>query len=224
MPDNPEQLILELDLAPRLTEEDFLVGSSNQIGWDLITGWPEWSDSIAILVGPEGSGKTHLASIWQSRTDALNLNPGEIKPDMVYEFRHQKALIIEDIDKTAFDENMLFHLLNLVRISRISVLITARSKPQSWHIKTKDLLSRLRMAPVFELKPPDDPLLRAVIVKLFLDRQLVIDTEIVEYLARRIERSFAKAKEIVALLDKEAMKSGRRITRPMVSQIMKTMM
>ena len=98
-------------------------------------------------------------------------------------------------------------------------MITAAKAPDQWGLRTPDLLSRLRLSPAVALDAPDDALLRAVLVKLFVDRQLVVDTSVVEFLTLRIERSLARAREVVEALDQEALSRGRRITRAMAAEI-----
>jgi chromosomal replication initiation ATPase DnaA len=131
------------------------------------------------------------------------------------------ALAIEDADRSEFDEAALFHLLNLAREQSAFVLITARKPPASWPISLPDLASRLRALPVVTLDPPDDALLAAVLVKQFADRQLAVDERLIEFLVRRIERSFAAAQAAVAELDHEAMRLKRPVSRALAAEILR---
>ncbi len=131
------------------------------------------------------------------------------------------ALLIEDCDRAHGHEDALFHLLNAARERRTFVLLTARTVPGDWGLVTPDLLSRLRLAPVAELRSPDESLLRAILVKLFVERQIVIDTTVIEYLVTRIERSVGAAREVVEALDREALERGRRITRPLAAEVLR---
>jgi chromosomal replication initiation ATPase DnaA len=131
------------------------------------------------------------------------------------------AVLVEDADRAPLVEAELFHLINLILSGQGYLAITARAWPDAWGVQIKDLLSRLRLAPAIEIGEPDDALIRAVLVKLFLDRQLVVDTSVVEYLANRIERSLDAARNVVALLDKEALAAGRAITRPMAADVLR---
>jgi chromosomal replication initiation ATPase DnaA len=131
------------------------------------------------------------------------------------------AILLEDADSAKRVENELFHLLNLVREAGTHLAITARQWPDSWGLSTADLLSRLRLAPAVEIGEPDDALVRAVLVKLFVDRQLVVDTSVVEYLAVRIERSLDAARAIVEALDREALAQNRPITRPIAIDVLR---
>jgi chromosomal replication initiation ATPase DnaA len=129
--------------------------------------------------------------------------------------------LLEDADAAPKVENELFHLLNLVRESDTYLVVTARRWPDSWGLATRDLLSRLRLAPAIEIGEPDDALVRAVLVKLFVDRQLVVDTSVVEYLALRIERSLDAARAVVEELDREALALRRPITRPVAADVLR---
>jgi chromosomal replication initiation ATPase DnaA len=131
------------------------------------------------------------------------------------------ALVLEDLAEGRFDQRALFHLLNLAREEGAFVLITARSAPAGWRLEVPDLASRLRALPVVTVTAPDDALLRAVIVKLFADRQLVVDESLVAYLVTRIERSFAAARAAVDALDREALRLKRPVTRALAGELLR---
>ena len=219
MTEAPKQLTLELPLEPRFGREDFLVSPSNERAYGLIERWPDWPDTILLLEGPKGSGKSHLAAIWAAQSHGWTVDAFEVGTDRVPHLVSNGALVIEDLHSAGGDEPALFHLLNLARERRAYVLITTAVAVGELPIRTPDLKSRLRLAPSVSLDPPDDALLRAVLVKLFIDRQLVVDTTVVDFLAVRIERSLAAAAEAVASLDREALSRGRRITRPMAAEL-----
>ena len=219
MTEAPKQLTLELPLEPRFGREDFLVSPSNERAYALIERWPDWPDTILLLEGPKGSGKSHLAAIWAAQAHGWTVDAFEVGTDRVPHLVSNGALVIEDLHSAGGDEPALFHLLNLARERRAYVLITTAVAVGELPIRTPDLKSRLRLAPSVSLDPPDDALLRAVLVKLFIDRQLVVDTTVVDFLALRIERSLAAAAETVAALDREALSRGRRITRPMAAEL-----
>ena len=214
-----EQLAFDLALEPRFGAEDFLVGASNEQAYGLIEAWPNWPDQIVTLIGPPGSGKSHLAAIWATNAHAWTLDAAHVSMERVPYLVSNRARVIEDIDRGERDDAALFHLLNLAREQKAFILITASSPAGSWNIATPDLLSRLRLAPSATIDPPDDALLKAVLVKLFVDRQLVVDTQVVDALALRIDRSLAMAGEVVAALDRAALERGRRITRHLAMQI-----
>lgn len=210
---------LALDHAERLGREDFLAGPSNTAGLALVESWPDWGDTMAALVGPEGAGKSHLAAIWAVRSKAPIVRAAALPDAGTPGLLDAGALAVEDLAPGGFDETALFHLLNLARQQRAFVLLTARTPPAGWAIELKDLASRLRALPVVALAPPDDALLRAVIVKLWADRQIAVDEALVSYVANRIERSFAAARAAVIALDREALRQQRPVTRALAAEL-----
>jgi len=217
----PRQLALALPHGESLTRDNFMEGPANAAGLALIERWPDWPSRIVSLVGPEGSGKTHLAAIWAERTGARSAAARSLTAAAVPAALATGALVIEDLKPSEFDERSLFHLMNLAREEKAFVLITARTPPTAFPVELRDLRSRLRAVPVVTLLPPDDHLLRALIVKFCADRQLSVDESVVSFLAARIERSFVAARTIVELLDTEGLRRGRPVTRALASELLR---
>jgi chromosomal replication initiation ATPase DnaA len=215
----PRQLALALDHTESFAREDFLSGPSNAKALALIDMWPGWPHRSVMLTGPEGSGKSHLAAIWAQAAGARLTAARALDEALVPGALATGALVVEDIVDGAFDERALFHLLNLAREDDAFVLLTARTAPVRSTIR--DLGSRLKALPIVALAPPDDALLRALLVKLFADRQLAVDESLIGYVALRIERSFAAARAVVARLDEEAMRQKRPLTRALAAEIMR---
>jgi chromosomal replication initiation ATPase DnaA len=215
----PRQLVLALDHAISFAREDFLPGPSNAAALALIDRWPDWPDRIVVLVGPEGSGKSHLAAIWAQVTGARILSAKLLGETDIPAAFATGALVVEDLEPAGLDERALFHLINLAREEGVDVLFTARSSPAGFSVSIRDLGSRLRVLPVAALAAPDDSLLRSLIVKLAADRQLAVDEELVSYLANRIERSFAGARAAVLRLDEEALRQHRPVTRALAAEL-----
>ena len=216
---SPRQLVLALNHTESFAREDFLAGPSNAAARTLIERWPDWPDRVMALIGPEGSGKSHLASIWAEATGARVL-AAKLLPDIDLPSAFATgALVVEDLEPAGLDERALFHLLNLAREEGAYVLLTARSALAGFPMSIRDLGSRLRALPAVALAAPDDALLRSLIVKLAADRQLAVDEALVNYLVNRIERSFAGARAAVALLDTEAMRQHRPVTRALAADL-----
>lgn len=220
-PSRPRQLALALPHRESFARDDFLEGPGNAAALALIDSWPDWPARAMLLVGPEGSGKSHLAAIWATEagarlTAATALDAREVPAALA-----TGALVVEDAVAGGFDERALFHLLNLAREEAAFVLITSRTAPAAMPVVLRDLASRLRALPAVTLAAPDDALLRAVLVKLCADRQMTVDEGVVGYLAARIERSFAAARRTVERLDAEALRLARPVTRALAASVLR---
>jgi chromosomal replication initiation ATPase DnaA len=215
----PRQLAFALPHAESLTRDNFLEGPANATALGLIESWPEWPARTMLLVGPEGSGKSHLAAVWAEQAGARSTAAHALSAAAVPAALATGALVVEDLKAGDFDERALFHLLNLAREEQAYLLITARTPPSSIEVELRDLRSRLRALPVVSLAEPDDLLFRALIVKFCADRQLAVDESVVGYLATRIERSYAAARHAVDQLDREALRLGRPATRALAAEL-----
>jgi chromosomal replication initiation ATPase DnaA len=219
---HPRQLAFVLPHAESFTREDFLGGPANVAGLALVDSWPDWPNRIMLLLGPEGSGKSHLASIWAEQAGARAISAHALTAAAVPGALATGALVVEDLKSRDVDERALFHLLNLAREDGAFVLITARTAPAVFEIDLQDLRSRLRAIPSVALLPPDDHLFRALIVIFCADRQLGMDEAVVGYLTTRIERSYAAARRVVEFLDSEALRLGRPVTRALAAELLRS--
>jgi chromosomal replication initiation ATPase DnaA len=216
---SPRQLALALDHAESFARDDFLEGPSNAAALALIESWPDWPAPVVALVGPPGSGKSHLASIWAEQAGARVNSARALTIDQVPAALATGALVVEDLTAGDCDEHALFHLLNLAREEAANVLITAAERLTAGGFLLHDLASRLRALPVVTLDPPDDHLLRGVLGKLFADRQLAVDEPLLTFLISRIERSLSAARKAVEALDREALRRGRPVNRALAAEL-----
>lgn len=215
----PRQLLLALDHSVSFAREDFLRGPSNTAAFNLVDRWPDWPDRIVALIGPQGSGKSHLATIWAEAAGARVLSAKLLpQTDLPAAFA-TGALVLEDLEFEGLDERALFHFLNLAREQSAYVLISSRSPLTTFPVTIRDLASRMRALPSVALAAPDDALLRALIIKVAIDRQIAVDEALVSYLANRIERSFIAAHLAVRRLDEEAMRQHRPVTRALAAEL-----
>jgi chromosomal replication initiation ATPase DnaA len=217
----PRQLAFALPHAESFSRDDFLEGPANAAALALIDAWPDWPNRLMLLVGPEGSGKSHLSAIWAEQAGARSTAAHALTATEVPGALATSALVIEDLKPSNCDERALFHLMNLAREEQAFVLMTARLPPSASDFELRDLRSRLRAVPVVTLMPPDDSLFRALIVKFCADRQISIDESVVSYLATRIERSFAAARQAVERLDAEGLRLGRPVTRALAAELLR---
>ena len=209
-----QQLRLQLERAATHAREDFVASQCNAVALAALDSWPNWHAGQLALVGPEGSGKTHLAKAWASRVGAVIVSRGAIDlPNL-----RGQAVLFEDTDRAAADD-LLFHLLNMAE-SGGSLLITARTTPRSWPTKLADLRSRLNALPVAQIQAPDDVVLEGVLRKFFRDLNIRPTEDVYPYLVRRIERSVPAARDVVSRLDEAADAEQREITLALARQIL----
>lgn len=214
----PRQLVLDLSHRQALGEEDFLVSRSNAAAVELIDRWPAWPHPACVVVGPQGSGKSHLANVWRLRSGAGLVGAAGLSDPLVAALPDGACVVVEDLDRGVGNEQALFHLLNRARESRLSVLLTSRGAPGELAVGIPDLRSRLRALPVAALDLPDEALLKAVLVKLFCDRQLNVEPAVIDYLSLRMERSMEAASRVVAAVDRLALATHRKVTRPLAAE------
>jgi chromosomal replication initiation ATPase DnaA len=215
----PAQIPLDFPLRPSFAREDFLPAACNASALAMIEKWPDWPARLLLLLGPPGSGKSHLAAIWARRAAAREAEPQKLLTLDSLAEQGPAALLVDGLESVQ-DETALFHLLNFANENNVFLLMSARRAPREESVRLPDLLSRLRRAPVVEIGPPDDQLMRAVLEKLFRDRQLSVDSALVDYVALRLERSLDAARVFVRELDREALARGRRVTRPLAAEVL----
>lgn len=220
----PDQLTLPLAHRPRQGRENFLVSDSNRAPWRAAT---EGILRQFVLSGPEGAGKTHLASIWGEATAAVRLSAMDMTEQRQAQLLGAPAVVIEDVDRLAAlpgparrqVETLMFHLFNVAMADDSGLLLTGRSGPGHWRIDTPDLASRVSALPHVAIAPPDDMLLSSILNKLFADRQLTAGADVISYLLVRMERSFAAAEDLVDRLDRLALARRRPITRRLAREL-----
>ncbi|MCR9120924.1 MAG: DnaA/Hda family protein [Phyllobacteriaceae bacterium] len=216
------QMLLDLGRAPSLTREDLIVTDANRDAAALVDRWPGWASPFAVIAGGPGSGKTHLASVWQSVSGAhAMVDPQRPSAADLDAAQAGTPILCDGLTPEGLDEAAFFHLLNAVRGAGGSILITAETAPSGWSLATPDLMSRFRAATVASLGLPDDDLLRAVAVKLFADRQVAVDPSVVAYLLPRLERSLSALADIVVRLDEVALARKMSITRPLAAEVLR---
>lgn len=212
------QLTFDLAQRPALGAEDFLISSANRTAAAVVDRWPDWPQASMLVVAPARAGKTHLANVWRLKSGAERLEASTLSEDDIAFSRG--ALLVEDLHDGIADERVLFHLLNLVRERKLSMLLTSRAPAGELSVKLPDLRSRLRALPFVTIDNPDEALLKAVLVKHFSDRQLLVDPHVVNYIALRMEQSMQAAADIVEAIDRASMSLQRKVTRALAAEVL----
>jgi len=217
------QLRLKLDRTPTFRREDFIASETTAEALAVLDSWPAWRGGALALVGPSGSGKTHLATAWATSAGAQPLDPASAVSVADLDRLAGRPVLVESADAAGADPawgETLFHLINMAAQSGGGLLLTARSLPTAWPAALPDFCFCLNALPVAVLGEPDDAVLQALLARFFRERNIRPSEDLLPYLAHRIERSVAKAREIVARLDEMADAQQRPITKALARQIL----
>ena len=218
-----KQLPFDFECRPSLGGEDFLVASSNHEAVAWLDNWPNWPSPLLILYGPPGCGKTHLSNVFMASTGAVCLTPAIMRDSNLDGlFNSQKFFVVDDKEINTFhnfSEISLFHFYNNLIIQGGYMLITAESHPVNWDFELADLSSRVKASQAIGIGMPDDDLIKVVLVKLFSDRQVRVETSVIEYITRRIERSFDEVRKFVQCANELALVEKKGITLAVARQV-----
>lgn len=219
-----DQLIFDLPAtAVALGPEDFFVSKANFNAYETLQDWRDWPERKLALIGPKGSGKTHLCQVFVQETGAViyqarDLAGAELAPPPV------PYVIIEDVEELPSEaEDWLFHLHNHLKSEGGYLLLTSHTAPNGWDTALPDLASRLQAIQVVTVDDPDDALLTAVITKLFLDLQVSPTPTAIGYLVTRVERSFDALHRVVKAINDASLREKREITRSLVAEVLDKM-
>lgn len=218
----PEQLAFPLPRLEARGRDAFFVAPANALAVRQIEGWRDWPARKLVLTGPEGSGKSHLARVWATLAGAEVVEARALTPASIPALA-ERPVAVEDADRVAGQpaaETALLHLHNMVLANGRSLLVTARRAPGQWRLGLPDLRSRIEATATATLEAPDDALLAAVLVKLFADRQISPPPRLIDYCVRRMERSFAAARRLVAAIDARALATGRPLGTALAAEVL----
>ncbi|MBB05760.1 MAG: chromosomal replication initiator DnaA [Pseudooceanicola sp.] len=216
-----EPLPMDHPRLPGLSRDDFVVAPSNAVALAMLDSWRDWPRGKLVLTGPSGSGKTHLAHIWAAEVGARVLDAHDLTSEDVPALA-AAPLALDDVDAALppATEEALFHLHNLIHANAQPLLLTGKRSVATWPLRLPDLRSRVQGAQSAVLKAPDDVLLSALLVKLFAERQLQVASTVIEYLIKRMDRSFDAAGRIVAALDRASLAERRTITVRLAGEVL----
>jgi DnaA regulatory inactivator Hda len=216
----PRQIPLDLGYRPAVGRDDFFVapGNADAVAW--IDRWPQWPAHALALFGPSGCGKTHLAHVFAARASAKVMAIKDVNAASLATVVDSTRAIVLEYSDAPFDESAVFHLYNALQQTNGWLLFTGRDAPARWDVTLPDLKSRLSSLQAVRIEPPDDDTMQAVLVKLFADRQINVGPDVVAYLSRHMERTFAQARHIVELADRESLAGQRAVTVPLVKSLL----
>jgi chromosomal replication initiation ATPase DnaA len=196
-----DQLILKFPSHQAYKKEDFYVSPSNQKAYDFINSWPKWIKRTVNIFGPSGSGKSHLASILKSKTSCLQIETKKLSDEIFFKFKTKETLIIENLDRKV-SEKLLFSLWNIALQDNKYLLITSKKPINSVKFKLRDLTSRVTSSIIIGINLPSDDLISVILAKNFSDKQIKVEKKHIDYIMKRIDRSYEKISQFILTLDK----------------------
>jgi len=215
-----DQLILKFPEHRAYKKEDFYVSPSNEEAFDFISSWPKWIKRIINIFGPAGSGKSHLASILKSKTKCLETSPKDLNEEIISEFKTKEVLIIENFNEKV-PEQLLFSLWNTALQDNKYFLINSIKPISSYKFKLPDLVSRIKSSLSIGIKLPSDDLISAIIAKNFSDKQIIVEEKHIDYIIKRIDRSYEKISQFILTLDSYSLKKGSPFGLKMIKEVLK---
>ena len=215
-----DQLILKFPTHHAYKKEDFYVSPSNQEAYDFINSWPKWIKRIVNIFGPSGSGKSHLTSILKSKTSYLQVDSKQLNEKIFIKFKTKEALIIENLEES-ISEKLLFSLWNIATQDNKYLLITSVKPISSYKFKLRDLISRVNSSLIIGINLPSDDLISVILAKNFSDKQIKVEKKHIDYIIKRIDRSYEKISQFILILDKYSLKKGSPFSLKLIKEVLK---
>ena len=215
-----DQLILNFPIIKNYSKEDFYVSSSNKEAYDFIISWPKWIKRIVNIFGPPGSGKTHITSILNGKTSILEIDASLLDDNIFYKFKTKEVIVVRNLDEK-IKEKIFFSLWNTALHDNKYFLITSINPISTYNFKLKDLRSRVNSCTSIGIKLPTDELISVILAKNFSDKQITIDKKHIDYIIKRIDRSYEKISQFISILDKNSLKNASPLNLKLIKQVLK---
>ena len=215
-----DQLILKFPSDKNYSKEDFFVTSSNKEAYDFINSWPKWVKRIVNIFGPPGSGKTHITSILKSKTSVLETESNLLNDNIFFKFKTKEALIIKNLNEN-ISEKLFFSLWNTVIQDNKYLLITSINPISTYKLKLLDLKSRIRSCMSIRIKLPSDELISVILAKNFSDKQIAVEKKHIDYIIKRIDRSYEKISQFISILDTYSLKKASPLNLKLIKEVLK---
>ncbi len=213
------QLLLALDHTKSFNEHDYYVSKSNFFAYSIIEKWPKWEKKIFNIYGEKFSGKTHLANIFKSKTNALFIKANEFNNDIFKKAKLFENIIIDNFDEK-YDEKLIYSIFNLIEQDNKYMLINSIMPISEINFKLPDMISRSKNCLSAKIENPDDDLIFAIILKNFSDRQIKVEKRIIEFIISRIDRSYSKIYEFIYKIDELSLKKKKPINFKTIKEIL----
>ena len=213
------QLILKFDYDQNFKDQDFYVSKSNKYCFKLLNSWPKWEKNFVNLVGEKFSGKTHLINIFLKKFKGVKINSTEIDNFFLNKIKIYENIVIEDLTEQ-IDENLFFTLLNIVEQDNKHLIITSTRSIVDLSFKLKDLNSRSKNFILSNIDQPEDDLMYALILKNLSDRQISIDKKLIDFIIKRIDRSYGKIFDFIYKIDEISLKKKKSIDFKIIKEVL----
>tara|TARA_B100000989_G_scaffold288314_1_gene258888 strand:- start:3800 stop:4462 length:663 start_codon:yes stop_codon:yes gene_type:complete len=213
------QTLIKFDYEKNFKNEDFYVSKSNKHVVEFLNLWPKWERNFVNIVGEKLSGKTHLMNIFLKKNKGVKFDANLIKNYQLKKIKIYENIIIENLT-TEINEKLLFSLLNIIEQDNKFVIITSTKPIVFINFKLKDLLSRAKNFLLLNIEKPDDDLILAIIIKNLSDRQISLDNKLIDYILKRIDRSYSKIHEFIYKIDQLSLKTKKSINLKIIKKVL----
>ena len=214
------QLLLKFDLKQNYKNEDYYVNKSNFFAFSLIEKWPKWEKNVLNIHGEKHCGKTHLSNIFKKKHKAIKMQANEFNNENLKDFKIFENLILDDFDENV-DEKLMYTLFNIADQDNKFILINSLIPINKLNFKLEDLVSRSKNCIFAEIENPDDELMFAILLKNFSDRQISIEKKLIDFIIKRIDRSYGKIYEFIYKLDEISLKTKKSIDFKIIKEALK---
>jgi len=207
---NLNQLIIKFDYEQNFKDQDFYVSKSNEYSFKLLNSWPKWEKNFVNLIGEKFSGKTHLSDIFLQKFKGIKIEAKDLNNDFLNKIKIHENIIVENIDNE-INENLFFSLLNIIDQDNKYLIITTTKPIVDIQFALKDLNSRSKNFLLSNIEKPEDDLMFALILKNLSDRQITIDKKLINFIIKRINRSYGKIHDFIYKIDEISLKRKQPI-------------
>ena len=216
---NLNQLLLNFNYKQNFNYDDFFVSQSNYFAFQLIEKWPHWEKNILNIYGEKSSGKSHLANIFYNKNKGKKINENQLNNETLKEFKLYENIILDDF-KNQTEEKLLYSLFNLIDHDNKYLLINSLTPISEMNFQLNDLKSRSKNCLFAKIESPDDELMFAIILKSFSDRQITIDKKLIEFIIKRIDRSYGKISDFIYKIDELTLKKKKPVDFKTIKEIL----